>query len=273
MKLSLRDHLRHALRLAGDRAYRRHALERRRLERLPRYTPTVTTLAAGRPFEIVDALSFLEMYDDIWEREAYRFPARTASPVILDGGANVGLGVAFFKTVYPECEVIAFEPDEAIFAVLERNVRAWELEGVRLVRRALWTEATTLPFLGEGSYGGRVAREGDSVAQEVEAVRLRDYLDRRVDLLKLDIEEGETEVLEDCRDRLENVTHLFVEYHGAAGRPQQLPRLLTLLDDAGFRLNVRAGNDSPRPFMARKINMGNDLQLEIYGFRESGRRS
>jgi len=269
VRLSIKGHLQHAWRLASDGALRRHARERRRVERLPRYTPTVTTLP-GRPFEIVDNLSFLEMFEEIWEREAYRFPAGTDSPFILDGGANVGLSVAFFKKAYPACEVIAFEPDARIFAVLERNVKAWGLQGVSLVPRALWTEATILPFLAEGSDAGRVARPGDAAARQVTSVRLRDYLDRKVDLLKLDIEEGETEILEDCRDRLAQVDHVFVEYHGAADRPQGLPRLVSLLSEAGFRLNLHAGNDSRQPFVARKINMGNDLQLAIFAFRKWG---
>ena len=41
--------------------------ERSRLEKLPPYTSSLTTLP-GRLFEIVDAASFLEMYDQIWER-------------------------------------------------------------------------------------------------------------------------------------------------------------------------------------------------------------
>lgn len=238
------------------------------MERLPRYTSTVTTLP-GRPFEIVDALSFLEMFEEIWEREVYRFAARSEKPFILDGGANVGLSVAFFKKAYPQSEIIAFEPDQKIFAVLERNVKAWGLQGVSLVPRALWTDATTLPFLPEGSDGGRVARPGDPAAGRIQSVRLRDYLSRPVDLLKVDIEEGETEVLEDCHDLLGNVAHLFVEYHGAADRPQRLPRLLSVLAGAGFRLNIRAGKDSPQPFLARKLNLGNDLQVEIFAFRET----
>jgi hypothetical protein len=112
-----------------------------------------------------------------------------------------------------------------------------------------------------------VARPGDAAARQVASVRLRDYLDRKVDLLKLDIEEGETDLLEDCRDRLGQVDHVFVEYHGAADRPQELPRLVSLLSGAGFRLNLHAGNDSVQPFMDRKINMGNDLQLAIFAFR------
>jgi hypothetical protein len=114
-----------------------------------------------------------------------------------------------------------------------------------------------------------VARNGDPQSRTIETVRLRDYLDRHVDLLKLDIEQGETHVLEDCMDRLGNVDHLFVEYHGEDGTPQELSRLVSILSEARFRLNVHAGNDSKKPFVARKVNMGNDLQLEVFAFRDS----
>ncbi len=268
MKESLKGHLLHWTRLLRHTDYRRRTLERRRLEKLPPYTHTTTTLL-GRPFEIVDAPSFLAMYEAIWDREIYRFPPRREKPLILDGGANVGLSLFFFKQAYRDCSIVAFEPDDTLFKVLDRNVRHATLQGVELVPRAIWTEATTLPFFSEGSDGGRVARGGDPLTRSVRTVRLRDYLDRRVDFLKLDIESGETEVLEDCVDRLANVDNLFVEYHGAESEPQKLPRLLSLLSEAGFRLNIHAGNDSPQPFVARKLNMGNDLQLEIFAFRET----
>jgi len=268
VKLTLKDHARHWTRLLLDSAYRHAALERHRLEQLPPYRATITTLL-GQPFEIVDAPSFLEMHEQIWEREIYRFPPSRGKPLILDCGANIGLSVLFFMQNYPDCSVVAFEPDDTVFKVLERNMRRTGLRSVELVPRAIWTEATTLPFYSEGSYGGRVARGGDPLTRSVRTIRLRDYLDRPVDLLKLDIERGETEVLEDCFDRLKNVDRLFVEYHGADGEKQKLPRLLALLAGAGFRVNVHAGNDSPHPFVARKLNMGNDLQLEIFAFRET----
>ena len=267
MKLSLRDHLKHWGRLVSDPRFRRRRLEIRRLENLPRYRPTTTSLV-GRPLEIVDAASFLEMYEEIWEGQRYRFRPSGPHPYILDGGANVGLSVAFFSEAYPNSEIVAFEPDPEIFAVLERNVRRWDLNGVTLVARALWTSETTLSFLPEGSYGGRLGRPGEPAALPAPTVRLRDYLERKVDLLKLDIEGAETEVLLDCADRLQNVANLFVEYHGFASEPQTLPRLVALLAGAGFRLNVHAENDSPQPLLTRKLNAGMDLQINLFAFRE-----
>ena len=65
--------------------------------------------------------------------------------------------------------------------------------------------------------------------------RLRNLLERKVQLLKLDIEGAELEVLRDCGARLQNVERLFVEHHSFLGRPQQLGEFFGILEAAGFR--------------------------------------
>jgi len=76
----------------------------------------------GKPFEIVDGLSFVLMYRDIFEQHSYRFRTNEQKPYIIDGGANVGLSVLYFKELYPRSQIVAFEPDDDIFSVLERNI-------------------------------------------------------------------------------------------------------------------------------------------------------
>jgi hypothetical protein len=73
----------------------------------------------------------------------------------------------------------------------------------------------------------------------VRTVRLRDYLDQPIEFLKLDIEGAEVPVLLDCSDRLEQVEHLFVEYHSFIGLPQPLDCLISILRSAGFRFYAR----------------------------------
>ena len=132
MKLTLKDHVLHWARMLRDGTYRRSALERPRLEKLPPYRATITTLL-GQPFEIVDAPSFLEMHEHIWEQEIYRFTPRRDKPLILDCGANIGLSVLVFKQNYADCSIVAFEPDDTVFKVLERNMRRTGLRAVELV--------------------------------------------------------------------------------------------------------------------------------------------
>ncbi|HZY86335.1 MAG TPA: FkbM family methyltransferase, partial [Gemmataceae bacterium] len=259
--------LRHWGRLLTEPAYRCHVQEERYLHRLPRRTSAEATLL-GRRVRILDSLSFVYQREEIFTREVYRFPCDHDAPFVLDGGSNIGLAIIYFKQLYPRGTVVGFEPDPKACAALRANLSAFGLSDVEVHAAALWKEAGTLPFLPDDADGGRVVETGPAgVSCSVAAVRLRDYLDRPVDLLKLDIEGAEIEVLDDCRDRLANVHNLFVEYHSFADRPQALPALLALLAEAGFRLHVHPVVTSPRPFVARELNSGMDLQLNLFAFR------
>ena len=167
-----------------DRGYRHQQAELARLRSLPRYKTTTTSLI-GIPLEIVDAPSFLAMHQEIYEQQAYRFRAKMEEPFIVDGGANIGLTILYFKELYPRSEIIGFEPDEKIFPVLERNIQRSGYGNIKLLRQALWTAQTTLGFISEGSWAGRLARAEEHPGQVVRTARLRDYLNRAVDFLKL----------------------------------------------------------------------------------------
>jgi FkbM family methyltransferase len=231
-----------------------------------------STILFGRNFEFVDGPGFLFLYDEIIENEIYKFSTDDPTPYIIDGGANVGLSVLYFKQLYPNASIFAFEPDPDIFEVLQKNCRTFQFESVLLSDRALWVDNGFLGFRKEGSLGGRLADDGNSVADvNVPTQRLRDLLTSKVTLLKLDIEGAETDVLEDCADRLVNVEKLFVEYHSFADRPQSLHRLLAVIHEAGFRTHLHVYDPSPQPLFHRTIREGIDrvdMNLDIFCYRD-----
>jgi FkbM family methyltransferase len=222
----------------------------------------MTTDLIGCPLKIVDAFSFVCMFREIVQLGFYRFDAESERPYIIDGGANIGLSVLYFKRLYPEAEILAFEPDTTICGVLSENVAGWS--NVTVVQAALATSKETLGFVSEGSWAGRLSHSGENASYEVPSVRLKDYLDRSIDLLKLDIEGAETDVIFDCADRLDRVDHLFCEYHSFANRPQQLGTLLTLLTDVGFRFQIHSYGRSS-PFLHRCTTPYEmDVQVNIF---------
>ena len=110
----------HWARMLSRPAYREQHREQKRLWAMPSFEHTTTTLL-GRPFEALDVPRFVEQKSLFFEYEIYRFG--TASGYPQDHRLRCGhrVGVCYFKHLYPESEIVAFEPDTRVFEVLKRN--------------------------------------------------------------------------------------------------------------------------------------------------------
>lgn len=264
----IRSSLSHRIKLAVKPDYRKNYREQIRLKALPRYVPT-TTEFLGHEFHLVDAVTFLDGVYEIFERRVYEFSARTSEPLIVDCGANIGLSVIYFKVLYPQSKIIAYEADPAIFEVLKKNIQTFDFSDVILENKAVWRSDGKLSFMQEGGFSGRIAKEGDErTLIEVNTARLKDTLRQDVDFLKIDIEGAETAVIKDCADELRRVNWLFVEYHSHIKEDQNLHELLAVLYEAGFRYHIKEAYTAQFPFKERLAMMGMDLQLNIFAFRE-----
>jgi FkbM family methyltransferase len=217
---------------AALRALRLHS------EQTSRRTPGHVQVL-GLELDYVDALTLVPQWEDIFVKRALAFECASASPRILDCGANVGLASLWYKRAYPQARITAFEADPRIASTLARNLASNGCADVEVVNAAVWVEHTTLAFRAEGTDSGAVESvAGDAPGEvlQVPAVRLRDRLEReRVDLLKLDIEGAEQAVLEDIAPLLrQQVGALQMEIHDLTPNRRILPRCLELLTANGF---------------------------------------
>jgi FkbM family methyltransferase len=233
---------------------------------LPRRQSTTTSLL-GAPLEIADAASFLWTIPDVIERGIHAFPSSSPAPVIIDGGANVGLASLFFKQLYPASHIDAFEPDPVVYGMLRRNLAAWGYPDVVCHCSALWSSEGGADFWTEGADAGRIVQGCDARNTRIHTVRLSSYITGPIDMLKLDIEGAEVEVLTECADRLHLVRCLYVGYHSFRDRPQQLDVLFALLKSAGFRVYIDAGKREPRPLVSRDDYLDMDAQFSVFGYR------
>jgi FkbM family methyltransferase len=242
-------------------------IEMNRLWEMPRGGVQKTSLVdPGICF--TDGPSVVSQFRAIFVRECYAFASSSDRPIIVDLGANIGLGVIWWKHQWPESRVVAFEPDPEIFALLAENTRY--LKGVDLRQLAVSGTAGGLSFVPDGADGGRLAEESSARSFRVDAVTLGDVLraEEAVDLLKIDIEGAEHDVLLEAQSELFRVAHLFVEYHSFANQPQKLDELLSLLSRAGYRYYIETLDERYRPFTPQKGPTGMDLQCDIYAWRE-----
>lgn len=217
-----------------------------------------------KPYEL------MHTYAELFEEEIYRFKANNPSPYIIDCGANIGLSVLYFKQLYPQASIVAFEPDASNFALLESNCKTNGINDVQLEQAAVWIENTTLQFISSGSQGSHITagQTGGNII-EVRAVKLSDLLrSRKVDFLKIDIEGVEDQLLRDCAVSLGNVDHLFVEYHGKANDTAKLEGILTIMRNAGFEVYIKMAADHlAYPFVEKRTGYSFDVQLNLFGFR------
>jgi FkbM family methyltransferase len=243
--------------------------ELKRLRLLPKNAHT-TARFFGREFKVTDAQSFAAIYDSYFTQEHYRFLPSTEAPLILDCGANVGIGVHYWKQLCPRARVIAFEPDAEAFAALSSNCAG--LPDVICRPEAVWTTNGRIKFTAIGGDGGHlseVAKQADAASDvSVQAVRLRDLFSEPVELLKLDIEGAEVDVVLDCADRLGLVRLLFVEFHSFVNKPQRLGAFLQAIEQAGFRLHGQPEMPAPQPFIDRPVYNEKDFRLNLYCFRD-----
>ncbi|HEY7120315.1 MAG TPA: FkbM family methyltransferase [Tepidisphaeraceae bacterium] len=267
----LRDPARHLYKLASDPCYRTMARLASRYGRVKPAQPRDVRLH-GWTIHAPDVPSFLWAYYWTFVERTYEFRARRPDPLIVDCGANIGLSVLYFKSIYPEARIVAYEADPRIFEVLRRNIEGNGITGVELINQAVGAADGTASFWSQGGDSGRLAVEADRAKDliTVPVVRLCDRLGgREVDLLKMDIEGAEADVLTDCAGAMAGVAAICAEYHSFPGRRQRLGEVIARLEDAGFRAQVtqviRAG--SPLVPERRVLIEGMDVQLHLYFYR------
>ncbi|NWJ53349.1 MAG: FkbM family methyltransferase, partial [Bacteroidetes bacterium] len=196
--------------------------------KMPRYTNGIINLPSHKAFEFVDNMSFYAQYIDFFHNEIYYFRiSENKNPLIIDAGANIGLAIVYWKSIYPNAKIIGFEPDSDVFKVLKKNVSRYQ--DVEIHNYGLYHSETSLPFMSEGADSGSLIFGNDSTRtpnKVIDVKKLSPFLENKVALLKIDIEGAEYEVLKESSSMLKNVEKIFVEYHSFIGQEQVLPELL-----------------------------------------------
>lgn len=239
-----------------------------RVRTFHRHTPGVGQFQ-GKSFHFADGVGFVGNVKELFSDNCYYFETKKESPLIIDCGAYMGLSVYYFKTLFPKARIIAFEAEPKLFEVLSKNIAAHNLEDVQAYNRAVWDEDTELVFYAGNSMSSSlifdVGEKGTPV--RVKTIRLKEFLQQPVDLLKIDIEGAEVQVIKDIRDDLNLVERVFIEYHSIVGKEQALGELLDILTKAGFRYYIQHAKDyAKRPFTGL-AQEGFDLQLNIFAMR------
>jgi len=161
-----------------------------------------------------------DLFLSIFVDSTYYFKADSKSPFIIDCGSNIGMSVLFFKKLYPDANIIAFEPDSKCFSKLQGNINLNELTNIQIHQKALSDRDGTITFYSDpndpGSlYMSTIKERMPKASQEVQCVTLSNYITKEVDFLKLDVEGAELQIMDELRrsNKLGYIKEMSIEYH------------------------------------------------------------
>jgi FkbM family methyltransferase len=187
---------------------------------------------------------------------------------VFDIGANWGyFSLLAAALVGNQGRVFAFEPEPRNFALLQRNIRANGYTNIVAVPKAISNrQGTVTLFHDRRNLGGHSISEdcvplknrGGSV--EVETTTLDEFVDalgeeKRVDLIKMDVQGAEGLVLERAHETLRrNKVRIVMEFwpSGLGRLGTDALQLLQELQVLGFEIRV-AGQLEQEPLMGNKL--------------------
>tara|TARA_B110000046_G_scaffold34000_1_gene36635 strand:+ start:5751 stop:6476 length:726 start_codon:yes stop_codon:yes gene_type:complete len=163
---------------------------------------------------------FNYLLKEIFEEEIYRFSTKSTTPIILDIGANVGLTCLYFKELFPNSNVIAYEPDSNSFECLKLNLNGLEVQlhqaAISNIKgdKKLYTASTVNNNLPIASL---YKNEYSSLEVEVNVVNITSVVSQFdfIDFCKIDVEGEESNIVEGLvKSKLLKIVNEFViEYH------------------------------------------------------------
>lgn len=218
-----------------------------------------------RPYEL------LHTYREIFEKEIYRFISSKSSQLIIDCGANIGLSVLYFKNIFPNSEIICFEPDVNNSKLLEKNIVDNKLNNVSIHKEAVWIKNGFISFESKGSEASKINESVEDISTQIPCIDFAEVLKNHneIDFLKMDIEGAEHSVIRHCSTQLHRIKNMFIEYHGKVSDTNKLIDLLTIFHQNNFQVYIKnAADNLSMPLIQKETGHWADVQLNIFCYKK-----
>lgn len=169
--------------------------------------------------------------------------------VIVDAGAYVGYSAVYFTNKYPDAQIIAIEPEDSNFNLLEKNTQAYP--NIKRVKAAIWSKKAKLQSanVNEREWGFRVQESEYSKTDHskfIPSVTIPEIMEiyglDSIDILKIDIEGAERELFsENCEAWITKCKVIVIELHDRFA-PGCSKAFYSALSNIPFRQYIRGEN-------------------------------
>lgn len=171
----------------------------------------------GQLLSIRKGTSDIQVIYDIFINESYMLSTEEKEiKIIVDCGANIGVGTLYFNMKYPEARIIAIEPENSNYEILKKNTE--NIKNIELLQAGLWNKECFLEVrdIGFDKWGFIVEEVKEKTERSIKAESIQSIIEKfnleKIDILKIDIEGSEKEVFENA-EWLDKVGILIIELH------------------------------------------------------------
>lgn len=195
---------------------------------------------------------FYELKKEIFSENCYYIELENETPVIVDAGAHIGMATVYFKMLFPQARIIAFEPVPTNFEILKKNIEENQLENVELYEAVIAPKSGKLRIqepVGEGAWrsGAGIIPKGWKGIQtnreiKVEAIGIQEILTEKIDIFKMDIEGMEYEVIRNAGPNIRNVANWIIEVHPR--KDHRIEEIQKTFLQNGFKIEINKDESS-----------------------------
>jgi FkbM family methyltransferase len=202
--------------------------------------------------KFLDYNLFRYLFNEIFLSKEYFFESKKDDPSIIDCGSNIGMSILYFKMLYPNAKIMAFEPGEETYACIEENIQMNNLNSIDIYNVALAKTEGTIDFFYDKSDVGSLMMSAveERMPKEkriVKSVCLSSYINHDIDFMKMDIEGAEMEVMEDLYNnkKLQYIQQMVIEYHHHINEGVDcFSKILQILEDSQFGYHIEGHLDN-----------------------------
>lgn len=194
---------------------------------------TVTIPGENHPLYLRDRLSDRSIFWQIFVKQQYsldEFPHRGAlraayesalkagkTPLIIDGGANIGMSPRYFAAEFPKAKIVAIEPSDTNHEMAVKNTEALA-DRITVLKGGVWPRSCNLvisnPDAGDTAF--QVVETEETNDQSFKAFCLDEILADHSEtgdalIVKLDIEGSQDPVFAENTDWLGKIGVVFLE--------------------------------------------------------------
>lgn len=184
------------------------------------YTKNISVPNIKEPIYLRKNTSDIKVFDQLFYSLEYEFEYFFEPKFIIDAGANIGLASVFFANKFKNAQIIAIEPENSNFEILQKNTRKYP--AITCLQKAVSNKIETVYVMNSkyGNWGFTTSNDNSLKTNSVNSITtitisqiMQLYELQRIDVLKIDIEGYEKELFETNIDWLPKTKCLIIELH------------------------------------------------------------